>query len=70
MQDFVDAIQSRMMFGGEGRPEPEVTRLKTVEIRHIRGILEPKILSRLRQLKATGLDIRLLAGCKDLLQHL
>jgi F-box-like len=67
MQDFVDAIQSRMMLGGEGRPEPEVTRLKTVEIRHIHGILETNILLRLRQLKATGLDIRLLSGGKDLL---
>ncbi|KIM83550.1 hypothetical protein PILCRDRAFT_428344 [Piloderma croceum F 1598] len=67
MQDFVDAMQSRMMLGGEGKPEPEVTRLKTVEIRHICGILEPKILSTLRQLKATGLDIRLMSGRKDLL---
>jgi len=55
------------MLGGEGRPEPEVTRLKTVEIRHICGILEPKIPSTLRQLKATGLDIRLMSGRKDLL---
>jgi len=65
LQDFVDAIQSRMMLGGENRPEPEVTRLKTAEIRHINGILEPKILTRLRQLKAMGLDIRLLIGGKD-----
>jgi len=44
MLDFVDAIHSRMMLGGEGRPESAdipVTRLKAVEIRHIRGILEP-----------------------------
>jgi hypothetical protein len=70
MLDFVDAIQSRMMLGGEGRPESadiSVTTLKAVEIRHIRGILEPTILSRLRQLKAMGLDIRVLLGPKNLL---
>jgi hypothetical protein len=67
MLGFVDAIQSRMVLGVEGRLESGVTRLKTVEIRHIRGILEPIILSRLRQLKAMGLDIRVLLKRKDIL---
>jgi len=67
MLDFVDAIQSRVVLGGEGRLESEVTRLKTVEIRHFRGILEPIMLSRLRQLKAMGLDIRVLLERKDIL---
>ena len=69
MVDFVDAIQLRMMFG-EGRLVSEdlsAARLKTVEIRHIRGIFEPTMLLRLRQLKAIGLDIRVLLEQRDLL---
>jgi hypothetical protein len=64
MLDFVDAIQSRIMLGGEDRPESEVTRIKTVEVR---GIVEPAILSRLRQLKAMDpeMDMRVLSGRKD-----
>ena len=64
--DFADAIESRMMFGGEleglASDKPLVAELKTVEI-HLKDMGgEPfdTILSRLRQLKDSGLRISVL----------
>jgi hypothetical protein len=67
--NFADAIQSRVISNGQGRAFDDVTKLQTVEIRIIRSrvVLDPPALSRLRQLRENGLEIRVLQGGKNVL---
>jgi hypothetical protein len=60
---FINTIQLRVFSNGQGLASDDITSLQRVEIRNIRGrILDQAILSRLRQLKETGLDICLVNG--------
>jgi F-box-like len=55
---FLDTIQSRVSSNDQGLASDHITSLQRVEIRDIRyGTLGKAILSRLRQLRETGLDI-------------
>ena len=55
---FIDTIQSRISSNDQGLASDDITTLQRVEIRNIRGrTLNQAILSRLRQLTETGLDI-------------
>ena len=67
--NFADAIQSRLISNGQGRASDDVTKLLTVELRDIRlgVVLDLPALSRLRQLKENGLEIRVLQGDKNVL---
>ena len=56
--EFADAIQSRI---GQGLPSDNMTRLQTVEIHStVESVLDPTVMSRLRQLRETGLKISVL----------
>jgi hypothetical protein len=60
---FIDTIQSRVSSNDQGLASDDITGLQRVEICNIRGrTFNQAILSRLRQLKETGLDICLVKG--------
>ena len=66
--DFADAIQSRIISNSEGLASDEITGLQTVKIHYKRTFHTPDFtLSRLRQLKGTGLEISFLQEGKDIL---
>jgi hypothetical protein len=67
--DFADAIQSRIISNSEGLASDEINGLQTVTIHYKRTFHTPDLatLSRLRQLKGTGLEISFLWNGKDIL---
>jgi hypothetical protein len=67
--DFADAIQSRIISNGEVLASDEIARLQTVKICYKRAFHSPNLapLSRLHQLKGTGLEISFLQEGKDIL---
>jgi hypothetical protein len=66
--DFADAIQSRIISNSEGPTSDDIAGLQTVEIcsRSAHSFDSP-ILSRLRQLRGTGLEICFRQGGRDIL---
>jgi hypothetical protein len=67
--DFADAIQSRIISNSDGLASDAIAGLQTVKICYKRAFHTPDLatLSRLRQLKGTGLEISFLRGGKDIL---
>jgi len=67
--DFADAIQSRIISNSEGLASDEIAGLQTVKIHYKRTFHTPDLttLSRLRQLRGTGLEISFLQGSQDIL---
>jgi hypothetical protein len=68
--DFANAIESRIMSNSEGPAPDDIAGLQTVEIHYPSTStcsLDSPILSRLRQLRGTRLEIRFLQGDKDIL---
>jgi len=67
--DFSDAIQSRIIPNNEGLASDEIAGLQTVKICYERAFHSPTLgpLSRLRQLKGTGLEISFWQEGKDIL---
>jgi hypothetical protein len=67
MLAFIHVIESRMMLDGASE-DTSVARLKTVEICNSHEkVIDPTILSRLRQLRDVGLKISVLCRGKDCL---
>ena len=67
--DFADAIQSRIISNSEDLASDNIAGLQTVKIHYKSTSHSPDsaILSRLRQLRGTGLDISLLLESEDIL---